>query len=122
MKANPLKRIRPWMWILGAIVLLVVALIILMNIDTTPPKTTVVATGKIDGDFEYTLYSDNTAEITKYLGSAAAVTVPAAISLAVKVRRRPFFVARRICAKPPDEEREVYSEAKIPVSSSRIAV
>ena len=34
MKANPLKRIRPWMWILGAIVLLVVALIILMTAIT----------------------------------------------------------------------------------------
>ena len=79
MKANPLKRIRPWMWILGAIVLLLAALIILMNLDFTPPKTTVVATGLIDGDFEYTLYSDKTAEITKYLGSDATVTVPAKV-------------------------------------------
>ena len=42
MKTNPLKRVRPWMWVLGAIVLLIAALIILMNIDTTPPKITVV--------------------------------------------------------------------------------
>lgn len=79
MKSNPLKRVRPWMWVLGAIAVLLAAIFILMNLDFTPPKTTVVATGKIDGDFEYTLYSDNTAEITKYLGSAAAVTVPAKV-------------------------------------------
>ena len=79
MKSNPLKRVRPWMWVLGAIAILLAAIFILMNLDFTPPKTTVVATGLWDGDFEYTLYSDGTAEITDYKGSAAEVTVPAKV-------------------------------------------
>ena len=95
---------RPWMVAGIAILLLIAALVVLFclgNEKEENAKREVVSAGNAFGDFVYTLYSDDTAEITGYTGAGGAVTVPAlvdeypVVALGDK-ENRPFYNNLRV--------------------------
>ena len=67
------------------IISLLLALIIALSVFSIVPfsvgaaEADSAATGETDGDYQYSIIKDGTAEITKYIGSGGNVTIPSAL-------------------------------------------